>query len=262
MHRRLARTATLLSVAAVLVSGCGSDSDDTRAGPPTTAKSSTVEPVIDPGDAGDYEPVIDPGDFVDTIDNPYMPMLPGSRWVYEGTSDGETEHIEVVVTDERKMILGISATVVRDTVTIDGQLVEDTFDWFAQDHDGAVWYLGEATEEYEDGKVVSTEGAWEAGVDGALPGIVMPAEPAVGDAFRQEFYAGEAEDMAEVIAVGATEVVAGKPVTDLVTTRDWTPLDAGTIELKHYAPGIGLVLEEKVAGGVARVELRSFTAGR
>ncbi len=260
MHRASARTAIALALAASLAAACGSDSPSTTADAPTTT-STTVAPVIDPGDGGDYKPVLDPADFVDTIDNPFMPLLPGSRWVYEGTSDGETERIEVVVTDERKMILGISALVVRDTVTINGELVEDTFDWFAQDSDGAVWYLGEATEEFENGKVVSTEGAWEAGVDGALPGIVMPAAPKVGDAFRQEFYAGEAEDMAEIIAVGATEVVDGKPIADLVTTRDWTPLAPETIELKHYAPGIGLVLEEKVAGGVARVELRSFTPG-
>ena len=260
MTRHLTTIATALAVAASLASGCGSDSPSTTADGPTTTASS-IAPVIDPGDVGDYKPVLDPADFVDVIDNPYMPLLPGSRWVYEGTSDGEAERIEVVVTDERKTILGISAVVVRDTVTINGELVEDTFDWFAQDRDGAVWYLGEATEEYENGKVISTAGAWEAGVDGALPGVVMPATPKVGDAFRQEFYAGEAEDMAEVIAVSATEVVAGEPLADLVTTRDWTPLDPGVIELKHYAPGIGLVLEEKVAGGVARVELRSFTPG-
>ena len=115
--------------------------------------------------------------------------------------------------------MGISATVVRDTVYVDGELVEDTYDWFAQDNDGNVWYLGEDTHEYEDGVAVNAEGAWEAGVDGALPGIVMPADPAVGDAYRQEYYAGEAEDMGEVLEVGVARSIALGDYDDVVVTR-------------------------------------------
>ena len=162
-------------------------------------------PVVDPGDGGSYHPEIKPEDFVAAIDHPYLPLRPARPWVYEGDGDeGEPERVEVVVTSERREVMGVSTVVVRDTVTIDGELVEDTFDWFAQDRDGNVWYFGEDVKDYEDGKLVSTAGSWEAGVDGALPGIVMPAEPAVGDAYRQEYLAGEAEDMAEVLATDET----------------------------------------------------------
>jgi hypothetical protein len=181
--------------------------------------------------------------------------------VYEGESDGETERVEVVVTDERRTILGIRATVVRDSVYAGDELKEDTFDWYAQDKDGNVWYLGEETKEYEDGEVVTTEGSWEAGVDGAQPGIVMPADPAVGMAYRQEYYAGEAEDMAEIIAVGGSvEVPAGR-YEDVVTTKDWTPLEPEVIENKTYAPGVGAVHETLVAGGDGLLELVEFTPG-
>ena len=149
-----------------------------------------AEPVIDPGDGGEYAVDIDPADFVETIDNPYLPLLPGARWVYEGIEDGETERVEVEVTEERRDVMGISAVVVRDVVYEDGELVEDTYDWFAQDVDGNVWYFGEDSKEYEDGEVVSTERSWEAGVDGALPGIVMLADPVVGEAYRQDAETG------------------------------------------------------------------------
>src|ERR671910_2029879 len=215
-------TATLgvaLALSGFVVAACGSDdsSSSTHDATDTTdsagdAGGDAAEPVIDPGDGGDYQPDIDPANFVDVIDNRYLPYAPGSSWTYEGTDDGETEQIEVVVTDERREVMGISAVVVRDTVTMEGALVEDTYDWFAQDRDGNVWYLGEETAEHEDGQVVSTEGSWEAGVDGALPGIVMPAQPAVG-------------------------------------------------EEKYFAPGVGLVLEVKTAGGEGRVELLEHTPG-
>ena len=182
--------------------GSAAAADTTEAASDTQPPATTGTPVIDPGDGGNYAPDIDPANFVDVIDNPYLPYAVGSRWVYEGESDGETERTEVEVLDETREVMGITATVVRDTVYVDGELVEDTYDWFAQDADGNVWYLGEDTHEYEDGVAVNAEGSWEAGVDGALPGIVMPAEPQVGDAFRQEYYAGEAEDMGEIIEVG------------------------------------------------------------
>jgi hypothetical protein len=157
--------------------------------------------------------------------------------------------------------MGVPATVVRDTVTVDGELVEDTFDWYAQDTEGNVWYMGEETAEYENGEVVSTAGAWEAGVDGALPGIAMLADPAVGEAYRQEYYPGEAEDMAEVVGVGVSEEMADRAFDDLVVIEEWTPLEAEVIEEKSYARGVGVVLEEVVEGGSGRIELVSFTPG-
>ena len=137
----------------------------------------------------------DPCDFgIENIDNPYTTLTPGTTFTYESVTEEGTEEDIVVVTNETKEILGVTATVVRDTVTLDGELIEDTFDWFAQDKEGNVWYLGEDTKEYENGEVVTTEGSWEAGVDGAEAGIVMLADPQVGDTYRQEWYPGHAED--------------------------------------------------------------------
>lgn len=186
------------------------------------------------------------------VDHPYLPLRSGATWVYEGTDDGEPERIEVVVTDERKRVMDVDAVVVRDRVWVDGELVEDTDDWFAQDRDGTVWYLGEDAKEYEDGEIVSTDGSWEAGLDGARPGIAMPARPRVGLEYAQERYEGEAEDRAEVIRVGGGRVV----------TKEWNPLEPGTVEEKHYERGVGLVLEVVTEGGDGRVELVSHEPGR
>jgi hypothetical protein len=142
-------------------------------------------------------------------------------------------------------------------VSVEGSVVEDTFDWFAQDADGNVWYMGEDTKEYEDGEVVSTEGSWEAGVDGALPGIIMEADPQVGDAYRQEYYPGQAEDLAEVVRTGQSETVPAGAYDDLVVIKEWNPLEPDAIEEKYYSQGVGTVLENKIRGGTERVELVS-----
>lgn len=256
-RRTTTAVALMVALSGVAVS-CNSDGGSTDA---QGSDSAPAPPVIDPGDGGDYRPEIEPADFVETIDNPYLPLTPGSKWVYEGTGDGETEHVEVVVTDDRKEVRGVSAIVVRDTVTVDGELVEDTLDWFAQDGDGNVWYLGEDSTEYEDGEVVSTAGSWEAGVDGALPGIVMRAAPALGDAYRQEFDAGEAEDMAEVVRVDVTETIRLGEYSGVLVTREWTPLEPDVVEEKYYAPGVGTILEVQTVGGDGRVELVEYTPG-
>lgn len=141
------------------------------------AAGCTSAAVVDPGDGGLYAPAVDPARFVGVIDNPYLPLTTGSRWVYEGESDGEVERIEVTVLDDRRPVMGIDAVMVRDVVSVAGEIVEDTLDWFAQDIDGNVWYLGEEVQDFEGGRLVGTAGSWEAGVDGALPGIVMPAAP-------------------------------------------------------------------------------------
>jgi len=194
---------------------------------------------IDPGDGGDYTFPLTPADFVERIDNVYLPLTPGSRWVYEGGG----ERIEVEVLQETRVVMGITATVVRDTVTEGGTLVEDTYDWFAQDAMGNVWYLGEDSVEYHDGQPVSTAGSWEAGVDGALPGIAMPAAPSPGDGYRQEFYVGEAEDMAEVVRIGDRITVPAGSFADVLVIREWTPLSPRVDEAKYYAPGVGLIRE-------------------
>jgi hypothetical protein len=224
----------------------------------SVAGADTTVP-IDPGDGGNYAPEIDPAQFVDVIDNPYLPYAVGSRWVYEGESEGEIERIEVEVLDETREVMGIAATVVRDSVYVDDELVEDTYDWFAQDSEGNVWYLGEDTREFDEGVEVGTAGAWEAGVDGALPGIVMPADPQVGDAFRQEFYPGEAEDMGEVTEVGASRTIGLGDFEDVVVMTHWTPLEPDLIEEKWYARDVGTIYEAAVEGGDERVELIEFT---
>jgi hypothetical protein len=203
-----------------------------------------------------YRVVIDPAAFAKQIDNPYLPLQPGTTFVYEGVSDGEREHNEVTVATETKTILGVRCVVVRDTVTVDGELVEDTLDWFAQDKTGNVWYFGEDSKSYEDGGLASTEGSWEAGVDGAQPGIIMPAAPKIGDEYRQEYYPGEAEDMASVLELGAGPVtVPYGTFDDLLVTKEWSPLEPDVVEHKTYAPGIGLILAEAVQGEEERLEL-------
>jgi hypothetical protein len=200
-------------------------------------------PIID---GTPYVQAIDPAMFVEGVDNPFFPMVKSATFVFDGD-----EHIEVTVLAETKDILGVAATVVRDQVFADGELAEDTLDWYAQDRQGNVWYLGEQTAEYENGKVTSTAGSWEAGVDGAQPGIVMLAHPQAGDRYRQEFYAGEAEDLAEVTAVsGSVSVPAGSwSGSDVLVTEEWTPLEPDVRERKTYARGVGVVEIRTIKGG-------------
>lgn len=202
-----------------------------------------------------------PGSFVKKIDNPYSPFLPGMRWVYGGGTPQQRERIVVRVLSRTKLIDGVSATVVRDTVKVNGELVEDTFDWYAQDLKNRVWYLGEATKEYENGQVVSTEGSWEAGVDGAKAGIIMFAHPEVGEPYRQEFYAGHAEDQAKFLTLNTRVATQAGVFTHVRMTEDTTPLDPAIAEIKFYAPGVGIVLEFDLAPEAGRTELLRFTAG-
>jgi hypothetical protein len=205
---------------------------------------------------------LDPADFSSQIDNPFFPMTPGSKWVYkEKDVDGSLNHVEITVTNRTKTIMGIEARVVHDQVTVGGQLKEDTLDWYAQDKDGNLWYLGEDTKEYEDGKVSSTKGSWEAGVDGALAGVLLPADPQVGMTYRQEYYKGEAEDRAEVESVDeSAEPAFGSFDGVLLKTKETTPLEPDLVEHKYYAKGVGVVLVIAAAKeGPGREELISFT---
>ena len=198
------------------------------------------------------EPVnLGPKIFTTTIDNPYWPMDPGTRWTYRET-DQEGARLKVVVTvsdQTEKIANGVTARVVRDTVTEDGEIVEDTFDWYAQDKDGNIWYLGENTAEFDKGKLVTKEGSFEAGVDGALPGIIMPADPKDGMQYRQEYYKGKAEDNGEVLS---TDEMAQSPFgqfDNALLTKDTITIEPNVLEYKLYAKGVGPVLTLGVSGG-------------
>jgi hypothetical protein len=185
----------------------------------------------------------DPSAFVDEISNPYLAFEIGKIFQYESETDEGLERVMVEVTNEKKMILGVATTVVHDRVFLDGELIEDTFDWFAEDEDGNVWYFGEDSREIEDGEVVSTEGSWEAGVNGAMPGIIMLANPKNGMKYQQEFAPDIAEDMAIVVNTDKTVEIGLGVFEGCLTTMEFSPLEPGHREPKYYHPGTGLILE-------------------
>lgn len=199
---------------------------------------------------GEYHPAIDPANFTHAVDNPYFPLVPGTTFTFLEKEGHESRDNKVTVTHDTKMVMGVKCVVVHDTVSVRGVLVEDTFDWYAQDKQGAVWYFGEATREFKSGGRVSTGGSWEAGVKGAQPGIVMPANPKPGKPYRQEYLKGEAEDMGQVVAVGETVTVPFGTFKDCVRTKDWSLLERGS-EKKWYARGLGMVRAESSSGETA-----------
>lgn len=234
--RKIVQSVLLVILAGAFAAGC-----------PDDEKDCTVDTA--------YNPAIEPGAFVATIDNPLYPLIPGTVFTYG--ADAET--VVVTVTADIKVILGVTCTVVHDVASENGEVIENTYDWFAQDTAGAVWYFGEYTEELEDGEVVDTAGSWEAGVDGAKPGIIIPAHPVVGMVYRQEYYACEAEDKGEILELNATATVPFGTFTGCLKTRDFTPLQPDANEHKFYAPGVGLVLAAN-ANGSGREELVSIVA--
>jgi hypothetical protein len=197
------------------------------------------------------EPVnLDPADFSTRIDNPYFPLVPGDRYVYRETDGNAKQKVVLSVSNETKLIAnGITARVVHDRVTEHGKAVEDTFDWYAQDSDGNVWYLGEDTVECKNGRIENRAGSFEAGVDGAQPGVIMPANPEPGMKYRQEYYAGEAEDKAEVLSINEQVEVSYGHFTGALMTKDLVPLEPNVNEYKLYASGVGFVLAVKTSGG-------------
>jgi hypothetical protein len=211
--------------------------------------------------AAPYHPTIDPANFVATIDNPLFPLVPGTTFVYEGQTPDGLEHDEFAVTHNTRVILGVTCTEVHDTVTTNGVLTEDTLDWFAQDTTGNVWYFGENTHELADGLISTIEGTFMAGVDGAQPGIVMEAHPAVGDFYRQEFDLGNAEDFAEVVGLSASVTVPFGSFTNCLDTLETTPLEPDLHEHKFYAAGVGNMLETDEDTG-ARTELIEVKTGQ
>ena len=196
-----------------------------------------------------YAPVIDPSKFSAKVTNPLFPLTPGTVFVYEGTRDGIPRRAEVTVTAETKTILGVPCVVTRDVVTSKTALVEKTTDWYAQDSDGNVWYFGEDTAEYENGVVTNTHGTWMSGVNGAVPGIIMPADPKVGMGYRQEYLPGQAEDYARVISDIATARVPFGDFENVVMTEDTDLLDRNKFETKLYAKGVGYLGAQGIVNG-------------
>jgi len=201
-------------------------------------------------------PQIDPGNFVTTIDNLYFPLPPGTTFTYRGESEGTPTRDVMTVTQDTKEILGVATTVVHHLSYENGVLIEDTFDWFAQDVDGNVWYFGEDTKELdENGNVISTEGSWEAGVNGAEQGIIMLADPKKGDKYQQENAPDIAEDMAQVIGFEDAFCVRYGCFDNVLVTKEWSPLEKGVVEYKYYASGVGFIFGNMVKGGDEQSEL-------
>ncbi len=200
-----------------------------------------------------------PANFVARVDNPCFPLVPGTVYSYVGQTAAGVQTVEVEVARDTKVILGVSTTVVHDRVFQAGSLLEDTFDWYAQDTEGNVWYFGEDTKEYENGVVVSTAGSFEAGKNGASAGIIMLARSRVGDSYAQESAPGVAEDMATVLSLDKTVSVPYGTFAHCLQTMEWTPLSPGDREFKYYAPGIGQVLTVSPRGGRERVELTAVS---
>lgn len=195
-----------------------------------------------------YAPVLDPARFVAVIDNPYFPLPVGRTLVYTGTKDEQRQTDRVTVTDRSKVILGITATIVRDVARHHGALLEKTFDYYAQDDQGTVWYLGEDTTAYLPNGTTDTSGSFVAGIDGAQPGTVMPGNPQIPDSYRQECLAGEAEDTAWVVATNGSVRVPYGNVRHALTTLEATRIEPGAYDRKVYGPGIGIVSERAVTG--------------
>jgi hypothetical protein len=220
----------------------------------TGPRPSTLAPIHGP-----YHPHIDPASFVATVDNRYLPFIPGTAFHYEGVKDGTRQTDDEVVTHATKRILGVTSTVVRDTVSEHGRPIERTFDYYAQDKQGDVWYMGELSLERHHGRLVKASDSWLAGVNGGRPGIIMPAHPRRGDVYRQEYYPrGQALDEARVVGHRATVTVPGGTFRRPLVTLERSPLEPQTEE-KVYAAGIGEVRERVVKGGHEAFELVSVT---
>lgn len=209
----------------------------------------------DDGSGGGSAPIVNPAKFVAGVDNPYFPLTPGTMMAYEAMTPDGLERSENYVTFQTKVILGVTCIVVLAREWLDGDLIEETFDWYAQDVDGNVWYFGEASKEIDMGVVVSTAGSWEAGRNGARPGIIMLGDPQVGMIYAQENAPGVAEDRGEVLALGVTVNIPFGKFTNCLKTKETNPLDPGVEEFKYYAPGVGLVLVEEPDFDVELVEI-------
>jgi hypothetical protein len=223
----------------------------------------SILPIIPPmppdaraAESADYHPIIEPARFQARVDHPYFPLVPGTTYHYVEAAGTRLSDDVVTVTHETKVIVGVTCTVVHDQLKTNGMLVEDTYDWYAQDKQGNVWYFGEDSREFKPVGEVSTEGSWEAGVHGAQPGIIMKAELAPGAPYRQEYLAGHAEDMGQIVAVGDSVKVPYGSFRNCVRIKEWSAIEKGSGELKWYAKGVGFVRGEGAGETVTLVSVR------
>jgi hypothetical protein len=228
----LCRTSLLLPLL-LSAPACGGDDDGGSGGNPAEFDPDTQ-----------YAPDIDTAQLSAEVDNPLFPLPVGATWNYQAPGPDGLEEIAVSVEEATIEVWGAQVRVVRDTASIDGEMIEDTRDWYAQDQDGNVWYMGEDTAEYENGQVVTTEGSWTSGESGALPGVIMLGDPQVGLAYRQEYLAGEAEDYAEVVSLDETVEVGDQTYTGCLKTNDLSAVE-DLNEFKYYCPHIGNVMTEE-----------------
>jgi hypothetical protein len=251
MTRRLSYAFALL---AVLGGGCGSSGGSSS----SKSAASKPAPVLAPLH-GRYSPSIDPANFVSSIDNRYLPFKPGTGFHFKGVRGKTPQTDDEVVTHRTKQILGVRCTVVRDTVSEHGKAVERTFDWYAQDRQGNVWYMGELALERRHGRFVKASDSWEGGVNGAHPGIIMLGAPRAGDAYRQEYYPpGQALDQARVLGFGGSVKVPYGAFERPLVTLERSPLEPQT-EKKYYVSGVGEVAERVVKGHHEEFELVGVT---
>lgn len=234
----------LWSLGALLLIGCGED---------------PVGPPIDPDTP--YDLTI-PTAWAAAVTHPLFPLAPGAEWTFEADTEDGTETTRVQVLGETRAIHGVDATIVWDRVYLDGTLVEDTRDWYAQGADGNVWYLGEESYEMAGSDTLNMSGSWEWGVDGALPGVVMWADPSahVDEPYRQEFYENEAEDWGMVVATNVSVTVPAGTYTGCLETEDWNALEnyLESLEQKYYCPAVGWVKEVPVDGPEEAAELTTY----
>jgi hypothetical protein len=249
----MAVLATAAALIAAVVSGCGS-TGGTNATPPAAESASTLAPVH-----GKYAPTIDPANFVSVIDNRYWPLKPGTAYHYKGVRGTTHQRDDELVTHQTKQILGIPSTVVRDTVSQQGSAVERTFDYYAQDRQGNVWYMGEDSFEKRNGRMVKASDSWLSGVKGAEPGIIMPGNPQPGDKYRQEYYPpGQALDEAHVLRTDGRVRVPYGSYRHVLVTSEFSPLEPQT-EQKYYVPGLGEAAERVVKGHHEEFQLVNVT---
>ncbi len=243
---------TLIVLFSTACSGAAKSAPTVESPLANTPSASTPTITVFTQSGGTYRLNLTPADFVDVVDNPYFPLAPGAKWEYEiRLAGGSTQKDTLEVLKEKREVNGITATVVRDTVSVGDQPVEDTFDWFAQDKYGNVWYVGESVDNYSGGTLVSHAGSWEWGVDGALPGIIMWADPSahLNEEYHQEYYLGRAEDMGQVLSANESVTVPFGSFDRVVKTFDFSTLETNAKEHKFYAAGIGLIKELDLNSG-------------